>query len=113
MSVIRASIAIAILVSLILVSSWTLAPANGAAPSCKVQQDGNTWLCVTPGAFCPKAAHKRYGYSRGNMIRYRCTWYPASRQLHWKNAAIKPAVCPTPTVTVTVTPPTEPPMDTP
>jgi len=104
MSVIRWVVAVVLLASLVLASSWTLSPANGAAPSCTVQRDGNVWLCITPGAFCPKAAHKLYGYSKGKMIRNRCTWYASSRRLRWAPAPIKPVVCPTPTVTVTVTP---------
>lgn len=79
----------------------TAGSAPAAIPACKVQQDGNTWVCVTPGAFCPKAAHTRYGYAKTTRIRYRCSWYPAERRLRWKKAAV--AACkPTPTVTVTV-----------
>lgn len=41
------------------------------AASC-YRRDGNVWRCITPGAFCPAAAHGRYGYAKVTNRRYKC-----------------------------------------
>lgn len=42
--------------------------AASAAPAqtCHVHQVGSHWTCVTPGAFCPKAAHNHFGYVKNH-----------------------------------------------
>ncbi|MBP2704929.1 hypothetical protein JOL79_14000 [Microbispora sp. RL4-1S] len=54
-----------------------------SAASC-YRQVGDHWECVTPGAFCPAAAHGRYGHSQDGDT-YRCVqdgsywrWKPAA-----------------------------------
>ncbi|MGW4412629.1 hypothetical protein ACWEJ6_52175 [Nonomuraea sp. NPDC004702] len=56
---------------------------NAYAASC-YKRDGNVWRCVTPGAYCPAAAHGKYGYST-TKVRYRCSEY-SNHQWRWKRA---------------------------
>ncbi|MEV4091890.1 hypothetical protein [Streptosporangium saharense] len=60
----------------------TATPAAATA-SCTYQRSGNHWNCVTPGAYCPAAAHGRYGYAKVTKRRYTCTRYP-NGQWRWK-----------------------------
>ncbi|MEU1876164.1 hypothetical protein ACFYY8_27990 [Streptosporangium sp. NPDC001559] len=57
----------------------------GATVSCTYQRSGNHWNCVTPGAYCPAAAHGRYGYAKATGRKYTCTRYPNGRW-RWKRA---------------------------
>jgi hypothetical protein len=34
---------------------------DASASSCKYRQAGSHWVCITPGARCPAAAHNHYG----------------------------------------------------
>ncbi|GGQ22119.1 hypothetical protein GCM10010140_60430 [Streptosporangium pseudovulgare] len=56
-----------------------LAPAADAssavATACTYQRSGNHWNCVTPGAYCPKAAHGKAGYAKVTGRRYTCARY--------------------------------------
>jgi hypothetical protein len=82
-----------LIVSTLLAGSALVAPAvaavpasaavhvNAAAASC-YQRSGDHWTCVTPGAYCPAAAHGKYGYSR-TKVRYRCSEY-SNHQWRWK-----------------------------
>jgi len=54
-----------------------------AAAACKYRRVGDTWHCVTPGAFCPKAARGKYGYAKGTNRRYKCVRYSNGRW-RWK-----------------------------
>ncbi|MET9339292.1 hypothetical protein [Nonomuraea sp. NPDC003804] len=54
-----------------------------AAHACTYGRSGNVWRCVTPGAYCPLAAHNRYGYARATSRRYKCSEYP-NGQWRWK-----------------------------
>ncbi len=56
-----------------------------ATASCTYQRSGDHWNCVTPGAFCPAAAHGRYGYAKATNRRYKCSQYP-NGQWRWKRA---------------------------
>ncbi|MEV8633390.1 hypothetical protein AB0395_17185 [Streptosporangium sp. NPDC051023] len=56
-----------------------------ATASCTYQRSGDHWNCVTPGAYCPAAAHGRYGYAKATNRRYRCSQYP-NGQWRWKRA---------------------------
>lgn len=40
--------------------------------ACTYQQSGNHWNCITPGAFCPAAAHGKYGYAKVTNRKYKC-----------------------------------------
>jgi hypothetical protein len=55
----------------IAVAAGSLAFASGPAlaSSCTYHRSGSHWVCVTPGAFCPKAAHRHYGLDRYNLAR--------------------------------------------
>lgn len=55
------------------------------ASACKYRRTGNVWRCVTPGAYCPRAAHGRYGYAKSTGKRYRCVRY-SSGKWRWKRA---------------------------
>ncbi|GAA4639707.1 hypothetical protein GCM10023196_102410 [Actinoallomurus vinaceus] len=45
------------------------------------------WTCVTPGSYCPKAAHGYYGYAvKKPHKRYRCVRYSNGRW-RWKRAS--------------------------
>ncbi|WP_157407354.1 hypothetical protein [Actinomadura atramentaria] len=67
------------------------APAHtgtvAVAKTCKAQKKAHKsyWVCVTPGSYCPKAAHKRYGYAYKTNKRYRCVKYSNGRW-RWKRA---------------------------
>ncbi|RFU41412.1 hypothetical protein DZF91_11930 [Actinomadura logoneensis] len=63
-------------------SARTPAPAVSAA-RCHSHKVGKHWECVTPGSYCPKAAHLHYGYAYKTGKRYRCVRYP-NGQWRWK-----------------------------
>jgi hypothetical protein len=54
-----------------------------AHAACTYQRSGNHWNCVTPGAYCPKAAHNRYGYAKVTNRKYSCSQYD-NGQWRWK-----------------------------
>ena len=66
-------------------SAAAQAPAVVSAHACAYRRDGNVWRCVTPGAYCPKAAHGRYGYAKTTGKRYKCTQYTRTTW-RWKRA---------------------------
>ena len=86
-----------LLVSAALVGTAVVAPAvaavpasaavhvNAAAASC-YRQVGSHWECITPGAFCPKAAHNRYGYAKITSRRYKCTYKSSDPYGRWRRA---------------------------
>ncbi len=59
-------------------------PYHATAPH-YAYRSGNHWMCITPGAYCPKIAHWHYGYARVTGNRYRCMRYVNS-QWRWKHA---------------------------
>ncbi|MGW5259713.1 hypothetical protein ACWEQG_01980 [Microbispora sp. NPDC004025] len=61
------------------------ASATTAAASC-YQRVGNHWNCITPGAYCPAAAHGKYGYAKVTKKRYKCSYYSSDSRWHWKRA---------------------------
>ena len=84
-----------LLVSAVLAGSALAAPAVAALPaSAAVQahasaascykQVGTHWVCITPGAFCPKAAHVRYGYAKVTKRKYKCTSKSADPYWRWR-----------------------------
>ncbi len=50
----------------------TIHTATASAAASCYRRDGNVWRCITPGAFCPAAAHGKYGYARTTNRRYKC-----------------------------------------
>ncbi|HUR74467.1 MAG TPA: hypothetical protein VMZ00_09325 [Sporichthya sp.] len=84
-----------LLVSAALVGSTLAVPVAAALPAsasvqahastaaCTYQQSGSHWNCVTPGAYCPKTAHSRYGYAKVSNRKYKCSIY-SNGQWRWK-----------------------------
>ena len=68
--------------------SSTVVAAQAAAFSarCHAHQVGSHWSCVTPGSYCPAAAHGHYGYAYKTGRRYRCSYYSSDGRWHWKRA---------------------------
>ncbi|MEU7857841.1 hypothetical protein [Nonomuraea sp. NPDC049141] len=65
-------------------------PASAAvqahtAASC-YKQSGTHWVCITPGAFCPAAAHARYGYAKVTKSKYKCTYKTSDPYWRWRRA---------------------------
>lgn len=58
------------------------AATHATAASCyrRVQ---NHWNCITPGAYCPRAAHGKYGYAKVTHRKYKCSEY-SNGQWRWK-----------------------------
>ncbi|GII80082.1 hypothetical protein Sru01_50640 [Sphaerisporangium rufum] len=59
--------------------------ATTAAAACKYRRVAQHWECVTPGAYCPVAAHGKLGIAKITNKRYRCTQYSNGRW-RWKRA---------------------------
>ncbi|NUW35988.1 hypothetical protein HTZ77_31895 [Nonomuraea sp. SMC257] len=78
--------------SVLAVPVATALPASAAVPSsvaahaCTYQRDGNVWRCITPGAFCPKAARDRYGYAKATNRRYKCLDKNDDPYWRWRRA---------------------------
>lgn len=66
-------------------SAVTISSSTSSAASC-YRQVGTHWVCITPGAFCPKAAHNRYGYAKVTQKRYRCTYKSSDPYWRWRRA---------------------------
>lgn len=49
-----------------------VAEASTTAEACQYKQSGTHWVCITPGAFCPAAAHGKYGYAKVTGKKYKC-----------------------------------------
>ncbi|WP_405084339.1 hypothetical protein [Microbispora sp. NBC_01389] len=91
--------------------------ASSASAATCYRQAGDHWECVTPGAFCPAAAHGLYGYSESGA-KYQCVqdgsywrWKPAG-----SSSGSNPEPTPTSTPKATPTPkpsPTPTPKPTP
>lgn len=64
-------------------SAAVQAVSTGTAQACSYGRSGNHWRCITPGAFCPKAAHYKYGYAKVTGRKYRCSRYTATTW-RWK-----------------------------
>lgn len=81
---VRSILSAAVLAGGLLVTPITAhsADASTVAAACKYQRSGNHWNCITPGAFCPAAAHKKYGYAKVTHRKYRCTF--ASGDIRWR-----------------------------
>ncbi|MGI5159342.1 hypothetical protein [Microbispora sp. CA-102843] len=90
----RRFLAASVLVASALVAPAALAvPADASAPSASTsaaascyKRVGNHWNCITPGAYCPAAAHGKYGYAKVTNKRYKCSYYSSDRRWHWKRA---------------------------
>lgn len=80
----------------------THSSSASSSASC-YRQVGDHWECVTPGAFCPAAAHGKYGYSEDGDT-YQCV--QDGSYWRWKPAGSStgPAPSPTPSPTPSATP---------
>lgn len=78
----------------VVLAGGLMAPAEAApvqvpaAATCHAHRSGNHWVCVTPGSYCPAAAHRKYGVSapRYTHKRYRCSYYGSDGRWRWKRA---------------------------
>lgn len=59
--------------------------AHASAASC-YKQSGTHWVCITPGAFCPRGAHARYGYAKVTNRKYKCLYKSADPYWRWRRA---------------------------
>lgn len=79
----------ALVASALVVPAALTAPAHASATtmasSC-YKRVGNHWNCITPGAYCPAAAHGKYGYAKATGKRYRCSYYSSDGRWHWKRS---------------------------
>lgn len=58
---------------------------NANSIACTYGRSGNHWNCITPGAYCPAAAHGKYGYAKTTNRRYKCSQYDKGTW-RWKRA---------------------------
>lgn len=66
-----------------------LTPASPAEAACTAHKvpGKSYWTCVTPGAYCPAAAHNKIGYGKAAPHRkYKCLEYSSDSRWHWKRA---------------------------
>ncbi|MER6942473.1 hypothetical protein ABT294_00495 [Nonomuraea sp. NPDC000554] len=77
--------ALAIPVAVSLPASASVQGHASTAASCYKQQ-GTHWVCITPGAFCPKAAHQRYGYAKVTNRKYKCIYKSSDPYWRWRRA---------------------------
>ncbi|MEU8151809.1 hypothetical protein [Nonomuraea sp. NPDC048901] len=66
-------------------SAAVQAHATASAASC-YKQVGTHWVCITPGAFCPRAAHVRYGYAKVTKRKYKCAYKTSDPYWRWRRA---------------------------
>ncbi|MEV7971119.1 hypothetical protein AB0O34_34775 [Sphaerisporangium sp. NPDC088356] len=86
---VRSIVSAAVLAGGLLVTPVAVGAADASttvAAACKYRQSGNHWVCITPGAFCPAAAHKKYGYAKVTNRKYRCTLTSGDIQWRWHRA---------------------------
>lgn len=74
-----------LIVSTVLAAAALAIPATpaSAAAACTYRQTGSTWQCVTPGAYCPAAAHNRAGKDKYAGRVYHCKRY-SNGQWRWR-----------------------------
>jgi hypothetical protein len=61
-----------------------LASAQTPAHTCTYHHvtGTNHWACITPGAFCPRAAHEHWGWAKVSGRHYRCE--ESTPPGHWR-----------------------------
>ncbi|WP_248963072.1 hypothetical protein [Sphaerisporangium perillae] len=59
------------------------ADAATTATACQYKRVGNHWNCITPGAFCPAAAHGKYGYAKVTHRQYTCKYRSGDIRWRW------------------------------
>ena len=70
---VRSLLSAAALAAGLLVAPAAVGTADAStSAACTYQQSGNHWNCITPGAFCPAAAHGKYGYAKVTNRKYKC-----------------------------------------
>lgn len=52
-----------------LAGSFVFTTGSAWASSCRYHRSGSHWVCITPGALCPKAAHRHYGLDKYDIQR--------------------------------------------
>lgn len=83
---IRCMLSAAALAAGMLVAPVAIGTAEASTvATCKYRRVVNHWECVTPGAYCPAAAHGKLGIAKATGNRYRCTRYSNGRW-RWKRA---------------------------
>lgn len=87
----RACIAGILAVVTMCAGSVVFATGNASASACHYHRSGNHWVCITPGAYCPKAAHGHYGLDRYILTRR----YWCENNDGWRWEPKKLAACPT------------------
>lgn len=80
---VSAALAGSVLVVPVAASAPAFATTHAAAAACTYKRDGNVWRCITPGAYCPKAARGKYGYAKVTNRKYKCSQY-TSTTWRWK-----------------------------
>lgn len=65
----KARVAVILAVAIMLAGGLMLTAGSASASSCHYHRSGSHWVCVTPGAFCPRAAHHHYGLDKYNSSR--------------------------------------------
>ncbi|MGV9601661.1 hypothetical protein ACWDR1_33880 [Streptosporangium sandarakinum] len=60
------------------------APTVSSSAACQYRRVGQVWRCITPGAFCPKAARGKYGYAKVTNRRYKCLNVSGDTNWRWK-----------------------------
>jgi len=78
----KARIISALAAMMLLGSGLALTSGSASASSCHYHQSGNHWVCITPGAFCPKAAHHHYGLDKYNLKRK--YWCENNNRWRWE-----------------------------
>jgi hypothetical protein len=54
-----------------------------AAAGCRIHRVGAHWECVTPGAFCARAAHGKWGYAKVTHRKYWCKYRSGDIRWRW------------------------------
>ncbi|MFF5245033.1 hypothetical protein ACFY3V_12215 [Streptosporangium sp. NPDC000095] len=85
-SALIAPAAVALPASAATLHAQTPAVSAGAHAACQYRQDKQVWRCITPGAFCPKAARGKYGYAKVTNRKYRCLYKNSDPYWRWRRA---------------------------
>jgi len=81
-----AALAGGLLVAPVAASAPAFAAVHASVAASCYKRVGDHWNCITPGAFCPKAAHGKIGYAKATSKRYRCTYKNSDPYWRWRRA---------------------------
>lgn len=79
---VKARMVAALAAMTVLAVSLMFTTGKASASSCHYHRSGSHWVCITPGAFCPKAAHKHYGLDKYNLKRK--YWCENNHRWRWE-----------------------------